>query len=490
MSRPTERLTLVAFGDVYNLRPRDRHAGLSGLAALIERQRRASPQSLLVACGDVLSAEPDLSEWTPEESCKHMPVLLNMLGVDYAVPGNHEYERGADVFRRRMRECKFDWLCTNVLEEGDAPFGCGVAEAVFTTAGGHRVGLLGLCTPDTPQMSAARPGVTFAPAVERARRAVAVFEQQGVCAIVAVTHMSLTEDRLLVGAVPGIDLVLGGHDHHALCEWMGDVPIVKAGSNFSHLARVDMDLCAHQRPRIDQVCHLVNGSGGPGVPAVDEALARFDSGARRRRGDREQQPQQHVATLAKQFESTSNADCSMGRLVADLLCEAYQVDLFLINAAALRSNRTYEAGHAVTDGDLRCEMPFQACAVVCRLRGRDIREAFEHALASPHGRHHLHASRGWRCVFDPTAPDGSRVVGITRDGDPLSDEDALRVGIIRYLYLGGDGFASLARGQAIAHPLDGVLLRDTVTVCMRKRGTLHPSDEPRYTPRAQGAVVC
>lgn len=490
MSRPTERLTLVAFGDVYNLRPRDRHAGLSGLAALIERQRRASPQSLLVACGDVLSAEPDLSEWTPEESCKHMPVLLNMLGVDYAVPGNHEYERGADVFRRRMRECKFDWLCTNVLEEGDAPFGCGVAEAVFTTAGGHRVGLLGLCTPDTPQMSAAGPGVTFAPAVERARRAVAVFEQQGVCAIVAVTHMSLAEDRLLVGAVPGIDLVLGGHDHHALCEWMGDVPIVKAGSNFSHLARVDMDLCAHQRPRIDQVCHLVNGSGGPGVPAVDEALARFDSEARRRRGDREQQPQQHVATLAKQFESTSSADCSMGRLVADLLCEAYQVDLFLINAAALRSNRTYEAGHVVTDGDLRCEMPFQACAVACRLGGRDIREAFEHALASPHGRHHLHASRGWRCTFDPTAPDGSRVVGITRDGDPLSDEDTLRVGIIRYLYLGGDGFASLTRGQAIAHPLDGTLLRDTVTVCMRKRGTLHPSDEPRYTPRAQGAVVC
>lgn len=404
MSRPTERLTLIAFGDVYNLRPRDRHAGLSGLAALIERQRRASPQSLLVACGDVLSAEPDLSEWTPEESCKHMPVLLNMLGVDYAVPGNHEYERGADVFQRRMRECKFDWLCTNVIE-GDAPFGCGVAEAVFTTAGGHHVGLLGLCTPDTPQLSAAGPSVTFAPVVERARRAVAAFEQRGVCAIVAVTHMSLAEDRLLVGAVPEVDLVLGGHDHHALCEWIGDVPIVKAGGNFSHLARVDLDLCAHQRPRIEQVCHLVNGCGGPGVSAVDEALARLDSAARSRRGDREQQ--HHVAILAERFESTSNADCSMGRLVADLLCEAYQVDLFLINAAALRSNRTYAAGHVITDGDLRHEMPFQACAVVCRLEGRDIREAFEHALGFPHDRHHLHASRGWHCAFDPRRPTGA-----------------------------------------------------------------------------------
>ncbi|QBZ81683.1 Metallophosphatase superfamily domain containing protein [Pandoravirus celtis] len=480
MSRPTERLTLIAFGDVYNLRPRGHHAGLSGMAALINQQRRASPQSLLVACGDVLSAEPDLSDWTPEESCKHMPVLLNMLGVDYAVPGNHEYERGADIFRRRMRECKFDWLCTNVLE-GEAPFGCGVAEAVFTTAEGHRMGLLGLCTPDTPQLSAAGPDVTFAPVVERARRAVAAFKQQSVCAIVAVTHLSLAEDRLLVGAVPEIDLVLGGHDHHALCEWIGDVPIIKAGSNFSHLARVDMDLCAHQRPRIEQACLVVNRSGGATLPAIDEALTRFDSKARDRRGDPQQQ--QRVAVLAKPFESIGNADCLMGRLVADLLCKAYQVDLFLINAAALRSNRTYEAGHVVTDDDLRREIPFQARVVVTQLEGRDIREAFEHALASPQGRHHLHASRGWHCTFDPAAPDGSRVLSITHNGRCLDDEDTVRVGMIRYLHLGGDGFASLARGRAIAHPLDGTLLRDTVATCMRKRGILSPSCEPRYTAR-------
>ncbi|AGO85635.1 Bifunctional metallophosphatase/5'-nucleotidase [Pandoravirus salinus] len=481
MDEPTEQLTLVAFGDVYNLRPRGIHAGITGMAALIDRQRRAGPQTLLVACGDVLSAEPDLSHWTPTESCKHMPTLLDMLGVDYAVPGNHEYERGADVFRLRMRECNFAWLCTNVLD-GEAPFGCGVAEAVFVTAGGHRVGLMGLCTPDTPVISAAGPDVTFAPTVKRARQAVAVFTQQGVDAIVAVTHLSLAEDRQLVDAVPEIDLVLGGHDHHAMCEWVGRVPIVKAGSNFSHLARVDLRLSARQRPRIEQACLLVNGAGGPTAPAIDAALARLDAEARSRRGDQQQQ-QQHVAMLVKEFESAGNADCSMGRLVADLLCEAYQVDLFLINAAALRSNRTYEAGHVITDDDLRREMPFQARAVACRLKGRDVREALEHSLAAPHGRHHLHMSRGWHCTYDPAAPEGGRVVGITRDGTRLADDDTLRVGMIRYLRLGGDGFASLARGQTVAHPLDDVLLRDTVTACMRKRGTLCPLHEPRYDAR-------
>nr|UDO47177.1 5' -nucleotidase [Pandoravirus massiliensis] len=378
MAQPSEQLALLAFGDAYNLRPWGPYAGIGGLAALIDRQRHAGAQSLLVACGDVLSAEPDLSHWAPAESCKHMPVLLNALGVDYAVPGNHEYERGADVFRLRMRECKFGWVCTNVLE-GDAPFGCGVAETVFTTAGGHRVGIMGLCTPDTPKISAAGPEVTFAPVVERARRAVATLKQKGVHAIVAITHLSIAEDRQLVNAMPEIDLVLGGHDHHALCEWVGHVPIIKAGSNFSHLARVDLDLYAHQRPCVTQACLLVNGAGRPTMPSVDDILARFDNEAQSRRGD-QQHDQQHVATFPDQIESATNADCSMGRLVADLLCQAYQTDLFLINAAALRGNRIYEPGHIVTEDDLRREMPFQARVVVSQLKGRDVREAFEHSV--------------------------------------------------------------------------------------------------------------
>ncbi|AVK77391.1 Bifunctional metallophosphatase/5'-nucleotidase [Pandoravirus macleodensis] len=481
MDQSTERLTLVAFGDAYNLRPWGPYGGITGLAALIDRERHASDQSLLMACGDVLSAEPDLSHWTPAESCKHMPVLLNALGVDYAVPGNHEYERGADVFRLRMRECRFDWVCTNVLE-GDAPFGCGISEAVFTTAEGHRVGIMGLCTPDTPKLSASGPDVTFAPVIERARQAVVTFKQKGVHAIVAITHLSIAEDRQLVSAVPEIDVVLGGHDHHAMCEWAGHVPIIKAGSNFSHLARVDLDLNTKKRPRVVQTSLLVNGAGGSTAPAIDDALAQFDREARLRRGD-QQQDQQHVATFAERIESMTNADCSMGRLVADLLCQAYQVDLFLIHAAALRGNRVYEPDHVVTEDDLRREMPFQARVVVSQLTGRDIYEALDHSLVAPHGKHHLHMSQGWHCVFDPAAPEGARVVAITRNGIRLADEDTLQVGMIRYLSLGGDGFASLARGQTIAHPLDETLLRDTMAACMRKRGTLYPSHEPRHTAR-------
>lgn len=483
MDRPSERLTLLAFGDTYNLRPWGPHGGITGLAALVDQQRRASPASLLIACGDVLSAEPDLSHWTPAESCKHMPVLLNALGVDYAVPGNHEYERGADVFRSRMRECDFDWVCTNVLED-DAPFGCGVAEAVFTTAGGHRVGIIGLCTPDTPKISAAGPEVTFAPIVERAREAAATLRQQkDVHAIVAVTHLLLAEDRHLVNAVPEIDLVLGGHDHHALCEWVGHVPIVKAGSNFSHLARVDLDLRAHGRPRIAQTSLLVNGALGPTMPAIDEVLARLDDEARSRKGA-QQCHQHHVAVVSQRIDSVTHADCSMGRLVADLLCQTYQVDMFLIHAAALRGNRVYEAGHVITDDDLRREMPFQARVVVSRLNGRDIREAFDHSFVAPHGKHHLHMSQGWHCTVAPATDGGSRAICIARNGVTLADEDALQVGMIRYLSLGGDGFASLARGQTIAHPLDETLLRDTLAACMRKRETLDPSHEPRYTVRA------
>ena len=38
-------------------------------------------------------------------------------------------------------------------------------------------------------------------------------EEQGCTYIIALTHMRLKHDKIFAREIPGIDLVLGGHDH-------------------------------------------------------------------------------------------------------------------------------------------------------------------------------------------------------------------------------------------------------------------------------------
>lgn len=77
-------------------------------------------------------------------------------------------------------------------------------------------------------------------------------EEQGCDTVIALTHMRLNHDVKLASQVPGIDLVLAGHDHFykiETCEQTLDIlsdrgvkfcPVVKSGSDFEDYTVIDM----------------------------------------------------------------------------------------------------------------------------------------------------------------------------------------------------------------------------------------------------------
>jgi 2',3'-cyclic-nucleotide 2'-phosphodiesterase (5'-nucleotidase family) len=56
----------------------------------------------------------------------HMVHVMNEMKVDYVAVGNHEFDYGPLQLKRRVKESKFDWIATNVLEsDGEHVFeGC------------------------------------------------------------------------------------------------------------------------------------------------------------------------------------------------------------------------------------------------------------------------------------------------------------------------------------------------------------------------------
>ena len=61
----------------------------------------------------------------------------------------------------------------------------------------------------------------------------------------ALNHCRRPVDEALAKAVPEIDLILGGHDHHQMCFEMNKIPILKSGSDFENLSIIHLNRSEH-----------------------------------------------------------------------------------------------------------------------------------------------------------------------------------------------------------------------------------------------------
>lgn len=58
--------------------------------------------------------------------------------------------------------------------------------------------------------------------------------------MIGLTHMRVAQDKKLPQEVEGVDLVLGGHDHIIMEEFINEILVVKSGSNFKNLSVIQV----------------------------------------------------------------------------------------------------------------------------------------------------------------------------------------------------------------------------------------------------------
>lgn len=139
----------------------------------------------------------------------HVVEFLNDLGVDMVVPGNHEFDFGDADLMLRIAESNFSWLSTNTM--GLRRGGQNVVMLVLRGT----VGFIGLTTPETVRDSKPGNKVRFLDICRSAKRAVLRLKRLGARRVVALTHLSRTEDRELACCLGPqlLDVILGGHEH-------------------------------------------------------------------------------------------------------------------------------------------------------------------------------------------------------------------------------------------------------------------------------------
>ena len=164
-ANPRPHLRVLAVNDVY--KP-ERFALVRSLA-----RRLSQPHTKLVMPGDLLGGSLHASEHRGQSTIE----LLNALQVDYCVLGNHEFDYGDQRLRELMDMSDFPWLASKVREASAMNnFHTALDLDMFEVSlhgRGVKVGVFGLCTPATPQLSHPSEKVAFEDPVVHARRPLA-----------------------------------------------------------------------------------------------------------------------------------------------------------------------------------------------------------------------------------------------------------------------------------------------------------------------------
>jgi 5'-nucleotidase / UDP-sugar diphosphatase len=202
----------------------DGEYGMSARKTVVDDIRREvaaqGGYTLLLDGGDVNTGVPesDLQDAVPDFKG------MNLMGYQAMAVGNHEFDKPLAVLKMQRQLAQFPMLSANIYENGQRMF---EPYKVFNL-GGLRVGVMGLTTEDARKM--ALPDnvahLDFRSPIAEARTVVPELRAKA-DVVIAATHMGHYEngqhgtqapgDVELARAVPGIDLVVGGHTQNPAC---------------------------------------------------------------------------------------------------------------------------------------------------------------------------------------------------------------------------------------------------------------------------------
>lgn len=403
------------------------------LAAIIKERRRAGHCDLLLHAGDV--------KLGPAAALPQVKIL-NHLQFDGVAVGNHDLDKkGPDALEQQAALLKMPLLCANVIGRPFRPFR-------LLRRQGLRVAVCGVTTRDLTTLLPQRflDGLMMQDPAE-ALQALVPRLRQTADLVVVLSHCGYAADRAIAGAVPGIDLVVGGHSHHLLAEpvRVGDTWILQAGAFGEYIGWADVTLADG---KVD-----VTGGLLPSAEASPDRRA-----AALIEAERVEEPNPLIGFAGVDLRADTHAqETRLANWTADAIRRHAGTDLALIRASTV--NRSFPAGPlhrkevAVLNycgGDLLARVT---------LTGTELLDVLE---------------------CGATRPVGNRVASLTVNGTPLDQARAYTVACTEIFARGAAGFTPL---QGKAHEILPDTLTEVLTRQLAIEGTIMPELDGRLTIR-------
>ena len=497
-------------GDIVILYTSDIHCGINqgfgyaGLQAIREYHLSQGDAVFLVDNGDNIQGEP-----VGTMSMGKLPLdLMNAMGYDVAIPGNHEFDYGMEQFLSLAESAEFPYVSCNFNREGERVFD----SYVILEAGETKVAFVGVTTPKTLTSSTPRyfqdengdfvygflQDMSGEKLYDAVQQAVDGARADGADYVIVLGHMGNIAESSpytyadVISHITGIDAFLDGHSH--------DTEQVEMKDREGH--SVLRSACGTKLANIGWCRIAADGKVTAGLYtwnnsvslptmlglkndmslAVDRALATLNEEL----GTVVAKTSVDLTICDPEPDANGNpvrmvrrAETNLGDLCADACRFQSGADIALVSGGGIRVN--IPAGDITLNDILRVN-PFGNEMCVLELTGEQILDALEwgaHSVPAEHGgflqvsglSYEVHSYIESSCTEDEnrcfTGVAGERrVKNVLIGGEPIDPEGVYSVGGFDYLLLNqGDGY-SMFKGAKILQDrvkLDNQVLIDYIT---------------------------
>lgn len=506
--------------------------GLPWLAAAVDSLRAEHPDLLLLDGGDSFQGSWPINATNGKGSIE----VLDLLDVDAAAVGNHEFDYGGLPGSHPLRgalevaaaSSGHPLLAANIFERDGARWApTNIVPWTLIERNGARIAVIGLSTADTPTTTNPknvadlefRDVVTavqeLLPEIERASpdATILIAHLTGSCKPTAYIHNDdpCTPDgeigRLLTELPPGtFDVMVLGHAHTLLHHRVGDTFLLENRSSGHLIGRLDLvvgpDGVDADASMIHEPWAMSHAPADPGCEDRPYPMDPLDLGGK------VLPPSTAAVALIERLEQESGSLCDeiacsaralyrdraketeIGNFMADaLLASLPNADLAIQNSGGIRAD--LEAG-AVRREDLQRMMPFDNRGVLVQMTGAQLKLLLQIGTSGAHG---LLQIAGGDIVVDKDRKNGTdidhdgEIADWERDhlcrasvkGIPLDEARTYLVATSDFLYNGGDHLGPAFEGSTIV--AQGPLIRDALYHYAEKtEGCI--GDAPLIDPKA------
>jgi len=204
---------------------------------------------IVICSGDVFSGNPVVDNAL--EKGYPMIDLMNRVGFDISVIGNHEFDYGESILADRINQSNFDWVCANV-DMGNSIIPEPLEYKTINTSD-LKVTFLGLVETngsDEITIPSTHPwrvkNITFERPESIISQYSTVKEKEDSDVYIALTHLGYDAsggnlgDSQIATQYPFFDLIIGGHSHQTIDNTINNIPIFQSGSNLHNLGKIEL----------------------------------------------------------------------------------------------------------------------------------------------------------------------------------------------------------------------------------------------------------
>lgn len=391
--------SIVAAKDIIILHTNDIHCGVEdniGMAALAEYKNEFSKNNhvLLVDSGDAVQGAP-LGKLSEGQSIIN---IMNAVGYDFAVPGNHEFDYGMDRFFQLSKQLKCGYYSANFLEVSTHK-NVFIPYKIFDVDG-IKLAFIGVTTPET--LTSSTPiyfqdengefKYTFCEGhagkilYKQIQKNIDAAKQQGAEYVFLVGHLGLNGTSLyynsaaIIHNTSGLSAVFDGHSHEQIAGLTlkdkkgNDVIVGQTGTKLQAIGKLTLksegsmnyELIRSVSAKNENISRLIAKE-----KAVYEPLLQAPVG--------KALVPLYVNDPITGKRLVRSKECSMGNFVADAYRKVLNTDAAIVNGGGIRNDLT--AG-IFSYNDVLKVLPFGNMGMVIEATGQQILDALELGAAA------------------------------------------------------------------------------------------------------------